>query len=133
MWLIKLGWSWVTGGGFSVLTDIIGKYQDSKIKSEQLQVQWAMAQLAAMQTIRMATAGFWEMRVMTATIAAVFTSHLVLVWFHTCFGWSITGKPVPKFPAPMDEWQGAIILSFFGLTAGVTSIKAIAAAVIARR
>jgi hypothetical protein len=62
--------------------------------------------------IRMATAGFWEMRLLTFAIAFPFVSHLWSVWLDTQFrlGWGI-----PKFPEPMNEWQGAILLSFFGI------------------
>lgn len=74
--------------------------------------------------IRLATAGFWEMRLITALIAGSFTLHLVLVAADTCFklGWRI-----PAFPAPFDEWQGAILLSFFGIHVVEKGIGAIAA------
>lgn len=80
--------------------------------------------------IRMASAGFWEMRLVTAVIAGCFTLHLLLVTLDTCFqlGWRI-----PKFPPPFDEWQGAILLSFFGIQAVGNGIVAIAAAIRGRR
>ncbi len=80
--------------------------------------------------IRLASAGFLEMRVITFVIAACFTLHLLFVTLDTCFslGWRI-----PKFPAPFDEWQGAILLSFFGIQAVGNGISAIAAAIRGRR
>lgn len=62
--------------------------------------------------LRLATSGFWEMRLLTFAIAFPFVAHLWAVWLDTQFrfGWQI-----PKFPEPMDEWQGAIMLSFFGI------------------
>jgi len=80
--------------------------------------------------IRRATAGFWEMRLITFLIASCFTLHLVLVTLDTCFrlGWRI-----PAFPHPFDEWQGAILLSFFGIQAASQGISAIAAAIRSRR
>lgn len=63
--------------------------------------------------IRLATAGFWEMRLMTFLIALPFVVHVNLVGLDTNFlGGSLR---VPKFPAPFDEWEGAILLSFFGV------------------
>lgn len=79
--------------------------------------------------IRLATAGFWEMRLITFLIAGCFTLHLVLVTLDTCFkfGWGI-----PAFPKPFDEWQGVILLSFFGVQIAGQGIMAIAAAIIRR-
>jgi hypothetical protein len=62
--------------------------------------------------IRLATAGHWEMRLITFVIAACFASHLVLITLDTLVGYPWN---VPKFPAPFDEWEGLILLSFFGV------------------
>lgn len=67
---------------------------------------------AAALSIRLATAGHWEMRLITFLIAACFVSHLVLVTFDT--NWPQTWN-VAAFPKPFDDWEGAIILSFFGV------------------
>lgn len=84
----------------------------------------------ASKEIRLATAGFWEMRVMTFLIAFPFVVHVNLVGLDTNF---LSGTlRVPKFPAPFDEWEGAILLSFFGVAAGVGLGKAAIGAVIAR-
>lgn len=79
--------------------------------------------------IRLATAAFWEMRLITFIIAACFTSHLVLVTLDTNFklGWMVN-----KFPMPFAEWEGIILLSFFGVQVASQGINAIATAV-ARR
>jgi len=79
--------------------------------------------------IRLATAGFWEMRAITALIAAPFVAHLWAVGVDTLFGF---GWGVAAFPKPFDEWQGAILLSFFGVAGGVGAVKAIAGAVALR-
>lgn len=73
--------------------------------------------------IRLATAGFWEMRALTAAIATPFVMHLWAVALDTVFGF---GWTVSAFPAPFDEWQGAILLSFFGVAAAGAGLKAIA-------
>ena len=80
--------------------------------------------------IRLASAVFWEMRLITAVIAGCFAIHLVLVTLDTCFalGWRIA-----KFPAPFDEWQGMILLSFFGIQALGGGLNAIASAIRGRK
>lgn len=126
MWSAVL--SWFLGGGFTMLTDIYNKHKDSEIESERNQATWAAQQLAAMAANRAATAGFIEMRVLTFLIAVPFVVHLNLVALDTMFGWTWNDMPVKKFPIPFNDWEGSILLSFFGLTAGVIGLKAIAGA-----
>lgn len=80
--------------------------------------------------LRLATSGFWEMRLLTFAIALPFVAHLWAVWLDTQFrlGWKI-----PKFPEPMDEWQGAILLSFFGIYTLGKAFQSIGTAVAMRR
>lgn len=81
-----------------------------------LQGELASRQIA--RDVRLATSGFWEMRVITFLIAFFMVSHLGLVWFDTITTgtrFEIKDWTVPSWPSPMDEWEGAIILSFFGL------------------
>jgi len=80
--------------------------------------------------IRKQTSGFWEMRLITALIAGCFTLHLVLVTLDTCFKF---GMGIPKFPPPFDEWQGTILLSFFGVQAIGHGFSVIAAAIRGRK
>lgn len=80
--------------------------------------------------IRLATAAFWEMRLITFIIASIFTLHLVLVGLDTCFGF---GWRIAKFPAPFDEWQGIILLSFFGVQVAGQGLNALVAAIALRR
>lgn len=79
--------------------------------------------------VRLATANFWEMRLLTFCIAAPFVVHLWMVGFDTLWPqpWN-----VEAFPSPFDEWEGAILLSFFGIAGGVGAVKAIAGAVALR-
>lgn len=121
--MLKLALNWFLGGGFTMLTDMYNKGKDSQVESERTNAVWAGQQLAAMAANRQATAGFWEMRLMTFLIALPFVIHVNLVGLDTNFkfGWKVN-----RFPAPFDQWEGAILLSFFGLTAGVIGIKAIA-------
>lgn len=69
--------------------------------------------------IRLATAGFWEMRILTVAIALPFVWHLWLVFLDTI--WWRTAS-VDALPAPFDQWQGSILLSFFGI--GVVALVA---------
>lgn len=79
--------------------------------------------------LRLATSGFWEMRLLTFAIAFPFVAHLWAVWVDTQFklSWGI-----PKFPEPMDEWQGIILLSFFGIYTLGKTVQAVGAAVAMR-
>lgn len=93
-------------------------------------IERQMADRTAAKEIRLATAGFLEMRVITVLIAMPFVLHLNLVALDTCFklGWRI-----PAFPAPFDQWQGAILLSFFGVHVIGQGITALAGAIRGRR
>ena len=93
------------------------------------QVKAEIASRQAARDIRIATAGFWEMRLITFVIAFWFVLHLSMVALDTMFGWYQLGGVfenwydvgeryvcgVKAFPAPFHEWQGAILLSFFGI------------------
>lgn len=81
--------------------------------------------------IRRETAGYWEMRVATAVIAWPTAAHYALVTYDTMD----TGRnlAIPALPSPMDEWQAAIILSFFGVQLGTKGIQAIASAIRGRK
>ena len=128
---------WITGDLVGQLT----KAYEAKLKAanetEKLiadvaikDIERQMADRAAAKEIRLATAGFWEMRLITVLIAAPFVLHLNLVALDTCFklGWRI-----PAYPAPFDQWQGAILLSFFGVHVVGQGITALAGAIRGRR
>ncbi len=84
----------------------------------------------AAKDIRLATAVFWEMRLITAVIAGCVTLHFAAVSLDTVFGF---GWGIPRYPPPMDEWEATILLSFFGLQAGATAVNALAAAIRGRK
>jgi len=129
-WLFNL----LTGG----LPDkIIGAWQTHEqrkldaMNDEQKRAHEAMLQARQdALAVRLATAGFWEMRLLTFLIALPFLIHLWLVTFDT--NWPQPWN-VASFPAPFDEWEGAILLSFFGIAGGVSSVRAIAGAVATRK
>jgi len=105
--------------GQRLVADLVAKDIEAKIEARKQATE-----------IRMATAGFWEMRLVTFIIAGCFSFHLLLVTLDTCFklGWRI-----PAFPAPFDDWQGAILLSFFGVQVVGQSVTAIASAIRGRK
>lgn len=81
--------------------------------------------------IRKATAGFWEMRLMTFLIAFPFVVHLWLVFLDTII--DAVDWRVPKFPYPFDEWEGAILLSFFGIYIVGKALQGFSAAIAMRK
>jgi len=128
---------WITGDLVGQLTRAYEAKLRASNETERLVADAAIRDLEAQvqahrnaTEIRQATAGFWEMRLITATIAGCFAFHLLLVTIDTCFrlGWRI-----PAYPSPFDEWQGAILLSFFGVQVVGQGITAIAAAIRGRR
>lgn len=128
---------WLTGDLMGALT----RAYELKLKAEndqqRLIADAAIADISKQveaarnaKEIRLASVGFWEMRLITAVIAGCFALHLLLVTLDTCFalGWKIA-----KFPAPFDEWEGMILLSFFGIQAVGGGLNAIAAAIRGRK
>jgi len=128
---------WVTGNLTGQLLAAYRAKLDAGNETERLLADVAIrdieAQIKAREAakeIRLATAGFWEMRLITAIIAGCATAHYVAVTLDTIgkFGWGI-----PKFPAPFDQYQGTILLSFFGVQAASMGFTAIAAAIRGRK
>ena len=128
---------WLTGDFISALS----RAYEMKLKAEndqqRLVADAAIADITRQieearnaKEIRLASAVFWEMRLITALIAGCFAVHLILVTLDTCFalGWRIA-----KFPSPFDEWQGMILLSFFGIQALGGGLNAIASAIRGRK
>lgn len=132
MWLLKGAWSLLSGGNgiVSSLSDIYHRFKDSADEKERLQAADAKARLDAIVRVRELTAGFWEMRLLTFFIAFPFVVHLNAVGIATTFklGWSI-----PAFPKPMNEWEATILLSFFGVQAGLSAVSAVTKAIVNRR
>lgn len=125
--------NWLSGGLLDKVLAYFAARQDARLQAmNDAQRQAHERTLATEQTakeVRVATSGFWEMRLLTVLIALPFVSHLWAVWLDTQFqfGWRI-----PAFPKPFDEWQGAILLSFFGLVGVATGARAIAGAIAMR-
>lgn len=136
MWFLN----WLTGGLIGSLSGPLVKAYEAKVNSEtegekvraEVAIKDIDAQIEARRQatqIRLATAGFWEMRLITFLIAGCFTMHLVLVTLDTCFafGWRIAA-----FPHPFNEYEGTILLSFFGVQVASKALN-VAAYVFGRR
>ncbi len=128
---------WITGDLVGQLTRAYEARLKAANETERLiadvaikDIERQMADRAAAKEIRLATAGFWEMRLLTFLIAAPFVLHLNLVALDTNFrlGWRI-----PAFPSPFDAWEGTILLSFFGVHVVGQGITALAGAIRGRR
>jgi hypothetical protein len=104
----------LTGNVFKTLTDLYSKKLDAENASERLAADVTIEKIKAdneatsnAKEVRLATAGFWEMRTVTFLIAAPFVLHLWAVGLDTVFrfGWR-----VPAFPNPFDQWEGSRLL-----------------------
>lgn len=120
----------LTGNIFRTLTGLYEKKLTADNASQKLAADVAIkhveADLAVRQNakeIRLATAGFWEMRLITFLIALPFVTHVWMVALDTNFklGWGI-----PKFPSPMDQWEQTILLSFFGVQIASKGLETLA-------
>lgn len=129
--------SWFGGGVLDKLLKAYEKHQDTAVEQDKTRAKVLEAQIASelervrlSNQVRLATAGFWEMRVITFLIAFPFVAHLWSVWLDTQFklGWKVF-----EFPKPFNEWQGAILLSFFGVGLASKAITSVAAGFLSRR
>ncbi len=125
-WLLSL----FTSGLLEKALDFFSKRQDRQAQLARAQIEAEIDARRAARAIRLATAGFWEMRLLTFLIALPFVIHVNLVGADTNFG---LGWNIAAFPKPFDEWEGAILLSFFGIYTVGRGITAIAGAVARRR
>jgi hypothetical protein len=116
--LIKIA----TSGFLKSVLEIFGKQTDAQSQIAVTAIQAEIEARKGARDIRLATAGFWEMRLITFAIAFPFVAHLWLVAFDTFFAFSWN---VAAFPKPFDEWEGAILMSFFGLYGGLKAVNAI--------
>ena len=89
--------------------------QAAQVEIQRLQGLIAMQQQAA--NIRLATAGQWEMRLLVFLAGIGPVLHYLAVCTVSTWPGYFKGWTVLALPAPMDQWEGYVILSFFGLGA----------------
>jgi len=126
--------NFLTGGVLQRVLDYFITRDTARLEAmnqaERLAFDERQAERQNRRDVRLATAGFWEQRLLAFLIALPFVIHVQLVGLDTNFlGGTLA---VPKFPAPFDEWEGAILLSFFGISAGAGVAKAVIAAGVLR-
>lgn len=134
--------NWISGGLLSKITDPLAQaYRDKlnadtdikKLAAEEniKRLELEQQQRNNAKEIRLATSGYWEMRLLTVLIAFPFIYHLWLVTYDTIR--TDINLRIPALPPPFDEWQAAILLSFFGVTVLGSGIKSIAGAMAYRK
>lgn len=110
--------NWLSGGVIERFLGFMERTEKARLDSmseERRQAyEDARDRRATAKEVRLATAGFWEMRVLTAAVLFMFVSHLGLIWFDTMWPqpWEVA-----KFPEPISEYEWQIILSLFGISA----------------
>jgi hypothetical protein len=109
--------NWLSGGLLDKILGFASDRERMRIEAMTSAEQRAHEERRAAQTnakeVRIATAGNWEMRVLSVAIAFPFVAHLWAVWIDTQFLGGVWR--IPKFPPPFDETGHAVLLSFFGL------------------
>lgn len=137
--MIGAALAWLTGrGARALLKQLAGAVADREnAATEQARiaaherVEIIKAELESQRVaaeVRKATAGQWEMRLIVFAAGFPAAAHFACVCLVSAFPGTFPGWTVHALPAPMDQWQGSIILSLFGLSA----VKLIGA-VVARR
>ncbi len=130
-----LGWlgSLLTGGLAQQLQQAWATYeaaQTSEAKAAaQVEVQRIQGLMAAQQqaaSIRTATSGQWEQRLLVFLAAIGPVLHYLAVCIVSTWPARFPGWTVLALPAPMDQWEGSILLSFFGLSVVGSIVKAVA-------
>lgn len=120
--------NWASGGVLDKLLNFFAQRETERLESmnEARKQEYADQRDQRMRAneIRLATAGFWEMRLLTAWVLFIFVFHLTSIWLDTqfAFGWAIA-----KFPSPIDEYEWQIILSLFGLGVANRALTTVAA------
>lgn len=125
--MLNVLFGWLVKGGASRVADRLANAYEAKLTAqtdaEKLRadvtiktVEQEAERHEHAARIRVETKGFWEIR-LAVGIAAVATSlHYAMVVLDSIF---LFPFDIAKLPSPMNEWQGQIILSFFGLQAAM--------------
>ena len=107
-----------------------GDLQREAIKAE-IATYEAQAQIAAnSKEVKLATATFWEVRLLTFLTGLGFALHALFVCVDSIFQFTWDVAALPK---PYDEYQGVILLSFFGVFVIDKTVSGLVAAVFRRR
>lgn len=94
--------------------------------------------------IRLATAGYWEQRFLAFIVGVIPIMHWAAIGIGSTFaapfkamgqpvGWLEWTLHVPPMPPPFDQYEGPILLSFYGLVGVLGASQKIAGAIAIRR
>lgn len=113
LWLSKI-WTFLTGGGIvEKAFDLIDKKFDNDIRKEELKAQVFIEHIRG-RASWLAAGGFWTL--LPFTLVTLF--HYGSVVVYSVFWCSQCAFPKPwiiaALPAPMNEWEGWIILASIG-------------------
>ncbi len=104
------------GGG---IPDQLRRAYEAKLNAQndqdRLVAESTIRALEIAQANRLATSDNWGVRLAIGIVAVALCGHVAAVVIASTFpalGWT-----VHALPAPMNDWQGTIILSLFGLSA----------------
>lgn len=130
--------SWLSGGIIGQIAKPLNEAYKAKLTaqndSERLAADMIIRKIEkdfeAQSENRRITAGFWEQRLLSFLIGFCATIHFIAITIDTVFqfSWSI-----PKYPAPFDQYEGIILLSFFGVYALNNTVQTIAKAIIGKK
>jgi hypothetical protein len=113
--MIKLLTSLLGGG----LAEQLRRAYEAKLNAandaDRLVAESRVRALEIAQANRLATTDNLGLRVAIGIVAVALCGHVAAVAFVSAF--PMIGWTVQALPAPMNEWQGTIILSLFGLSA----------------
>lgn len=126
-WLLKL----VSSGFLKKIVGVLTGTDDNSTQVAIAEIEAEIVSRRAARDIRLATAGFWEMRLITFVIAACMASHLAAVTLDTL--WTSVNLAIPALPHPMNEWEGLILLSFFGVQLAQKGLSTLAAIFLRKR
>ncbi len=106
----------IFGGG---LAEQLRRAYEAKLAAQgadaKLEAEREYARLEGISAERARSSGFWEIRLVAFVAGFAASAHFLLVAFVSAF--PMVGWTVHALPAPMNEYQGSIILSLFGIAA----------------
>jgi len=99
---------------FSILTRLANAYTARETATTDATRAVADVQIKALET-KLASRDNPALQWAVGIVAVAMSVHIALVVLVSCVPW--LGWTIHALPAPMNEWQGSIILSMFGVAA----------------
>ena len=129
--------------GLGYASEALKHVADAVVEDRKARRDERIAEQQAAKEIRLATAGYWEQRLLAFTAGVIAIAHWALIGLgtylvapHKAIGVEIGYwewlLQIPNMPEPWASYEGPIILSYFGIYAGLTIGKQIAGAMVLR-